>query len=178
LKLAAATVAFVAALVLTASAAGAGFTIHGDWKIGSFAVKKDGTLRGAIDAFGAPTEKVRNGESCAVRWDQHGLRAFFYNLGGNNPCRGRFGFFSNARATGAGWETNRDLAVGDSKKRLRNLYPNARFHAAEPGFWPSGWWLVRRANQFGTAGSYPGLLAHMRDGHVRAFHVRYAAGGD
>ena len=173
-----ATVALVAALVLTSSAAAAVFTIRGDWRMGSFAVKKDGTLGGAVDAFGQPTTKIRNGESCAVRWTQHGLRIFFYNLGGNNPCRGKFGFFSNARAKGPHWKTNRDLAIGDGEGRLQNLYPNASFHAAEQGFWPAGWWLVKRPNQFGTSGSYPGLLAHMHHGRVQAFHVRYAAGGD
>ena len=178
MKLITATVALVAALVLTSSAAAAVFTIRGDWRMGSFAVKKDGTLRGAVDAFGQPTTKIRNGESCVVRWTQHGLRVFFYNLGGNNPCRGKFGFFSNARAKGPHWRTNRDLAIGDGERRLQNLYPNASFHAAEQGFWPAGWWLVKRPNQFGTSGSYPGLLAHMHDGRVQAFHVRYAAGGD
>jgi hypothetical protein len=178
LKLITATVALVAALVLTSSAAAAVFTIRGDWRMGSFAVKKDGKLRGAVDAFGQPTKKIRNGESCAVRWTQHGLRIFFYNLGGNNPCRGEFGFFSNARAKGPQWKTNRDLAIGDGEGRLQNLYPNASFHAAKRGFWPAGWWLVKRPNQFGTSGSYPGLLAHMHDGRVQAFHVRYAAGGD
>jgi len=178
LKLITATVALVAALVLTSSAAAAVFTIRGDWRMGSFAVKKDGKLRGAVDAFGQPTKKIRNGESCAVRWTQHGLRIFFYNLGGNNQCRGKFGFFSNARAKGPQWKTNRDLAIGDGEGRLQNLYPNASFHAAKRGFWPAGWWLVKRPNQFGTSGSYPGLLAHMHDGRVQAFHVRYAAGGD
>ena len=178
MKLITATVALVAALVLTSSAAAAVFTIRGDWRMGSFAVKKDGKLRGAVDAFGQPTKKIRNGESCAVRWTQHGLRIFFYNLGGNNPCRGKFGFFSNARAKGPQWKTNRDLAIGDGEGRLQNLYPYASFHAAKRGFWPAGWWLVKRPNQFGTSGSYPGLLAHMHDGRVQAFHVRYAAGGD
>ena len=178
MKLITATVALVAALLLTSSAAAAVFTIRGDWRMGSFAVKKDGTLGGAVDAFGQPTTKIRNGESCAVRWTQHGLRIFFYNLGGNNPCRGKFGFFSNARAKGPQWKTNRDLAIGDGEGRLQNLYPNASFHAAKRGFWPAGWWLVKRPNQFGTSGSYPGLLAHMHDGRVQAFHVRYAAGGD
>ena len=178
MKLITATVALVAALVLTSSAAAAVFTIRGDLRMGSFAVKKDGTLRGAVDAFGQPSTKIRNGESCAVRWTQHGLRIFFYNLGGNNPCRGKFGFFSNARAKGPHWKTNRDLAIGDGEGRLQNLYPNASFHAAGQGFWPAGWWLVKRPNQFGTSGSYPGLLAHMHDGRLQAFHVRYAAGGD
>jgi hypothetical protein len=64
------------------------------------------------------------------------------------------------------------------ESRLQNLYPNAKFHSSKQGFWPAGWWLVKRPNQFGTAGFYPGLLAHMHDGRVQAFHVRYAAGGD
>ncbi len=178
MKLVTATVAVVAALVLTSSAAAAVFTIRGDWKMGSFAVKKDGTLRGAVDAFGQPSSRARNGEVCTVRWTRHGLRIAFYNLGGNNPCRGKFGFFSNARAKGPHWKTNRNLAVGDGEARLQNLYPNAKFHSSEQGFWPAGWWLVKRQNQFGTAGSYPGLLAHMHAGRVQAFHVRYAAGGD
>jgi hypothetical protein len=43
---------------------------------------------------------------------------------------------------------------------------------------PSGWWLVTRTSQFSTGGSYPGLLAHIQDRRVAAFHVRYPAGGD
>ncbi len=146
--------------------------------MGSFAVKRDGTLRGAVDAFGEPGAKARNGEVCTVRWAQHGLRIVFYNLGGRNPCRGKYGFFSNARAKGPHWNTNRELAIGDSESRLQNLYPNAKFHSSEQGFWPAGWWLVRRESQFGTGGFYPGLLAHMHGGDVQAFYVRYAAGGD
>jgi hypothetical protein len=178
LKLFIATVVALTALVVTSSAAAAVFTIRGDWKMGSFAVKQDGKLRGAVDGFGEPSAKVRNGEVCTVRWSQHGLRTVFYNLGGHNPCRGRYGFFSNARAKGPHWKTNRGLAIGDSESRLQNLYPKAKFHSSEPGFWPAGWWLVRRQSQFGTGGHYPGLLAHIHDGDVQAFYVRYAAGGD
>jgi hypothetical protein len=170
--------AIVAGFVLTAEAGAAGFTIHGDWRMGSFKVKRDGTLRGAIDAFGQPGSRERNGEICTVRWARHGLKIVFYNLGGFNPCRPAHGFFSRARARGAGWETDRALRIGDRQRRLRNLYPGATFHPAMPNFWPSGWWLVRRTSQFGTGGSYPGLLAHMQDRRVAAFHVRYPAGGD
>jgi hypothetical protein len=177
-KLTSAAAAVVAVLVLTASADAAVFTIHGDWRMGSFAVKRDGTLAGAIRAFGQPGSRDRNGEVCTARWPRHGLKIVFYNLGGFNPCRPAHGFFSNARARGAHWDTDRGLAIGDRQRRLRNLYPGATLRAAEPGFWPSGWWLVRRHSQFGTAGHYPGLLAHMQDRRVAAFHVLYAAGGD
>jgi hypothetical protein len=165
-------------LVLVASAGAAVFTIHGDWRMGTFKVKRDGTLRGAIDAFGPTGSRDRNGEVCTVRWPRHGLKIVFYNLGGLNPCKPANGFFSNARARGPHWNTNRDLAIGDRRHRLKNLYPGAKFHGAMHNFWPSGWWLVRRTSQFGSGGSYPGLLAHMHDHRVAAFHVRYPAGGD
>ncbi len=105
-----ATLATAAALIFSAAAGAHTFTIGGDWKMSSFAVKRDGTLGGAIDAFGQPGSRDRNGEICPRRWPHHGLRIVFYNLGGNNPCRGAFGFFSNARAKGPHWRT-----IGDSR---------------------------------------------------------------
>jgi hypothetical protein len=170
--------ATVAGLVIAPAGSAAGFTIGGDWRMGSFAVKADGTLRGAIDAFGSPSSKERNGEICTVRWRQHGLRIVFYNLGGNNPCRPRFGFFSTARAKSQEWDTNRGLRIGDRQRRLKRLYPGATFHRANRPFWPAGWWLVTRTSPFGTGGTYPGLLAVMKDRRVAAFQVRYPAGGD
>jgi hypothetical protein len=173
------SLAILAALLLVPASAGAAvFTIHGDWKMGSFAVKRDGTLGGAIDAFGRPASRDRDGEACTVRWPRHGLRMHFYNLGGLNPCRRATGHFSNARARGPHWNTNRGLRIGDRQRRLRNLYPGADFHPALPLYWPAGWWLVTRKSPFGTGGRYPGLLARMRDHRVAAFHVRYPAGGD
>jgi len=165
----------------SASASAHTITIHGDWKIGTFEVKRDGTLRGAVEAFGGPRERERRygGMVCIARWPEHGLKIRFYNLGGNDACRGRYGFFSEARARGPHWVTNRDLATGDRTRRLRNLYPNARYHNAEPnGYWPAGWWLVRREQPFGAGGHYPGLLATISDRRVQAFLVRYPAGGD
>ena len=114
------------------------FTIRGDWKMGTFLVKRDGTLRGAIDAFGTPGDRDRRfgGAACTVRWPRFGLRIDFTNLGGRNACRPAFGFFSDARARGPHWQTNRGLASGDRRRRLKNLYPEAEHHSSEPGFWP------------------------------------------
>jgi hypothetical protein len=151
------------------------FTIRSDWKIGSFLVKRDGTLAGAIEAFGAPGYRDRDGSSCVVRWVRHGLKIVFYNLGGQNPCRPAYGFFSRARARGPHWQTGKGLEIGDRQRRMRNLYPNAEFH---PFPKPAGWWLVRRRTPFGGGGSYPGLLAKIENRHVLAFHVRYPAGGE
>lgn len=165
-------------LAATGSAKAHVFTIRGDWKMGSFAVKRDGTLAGAIQTFGEPGSRVRNGEVCTVRWPGHGLKIVFYNLGGRNPCRPTFGFFSNARAKGPHWQTDRGLEIGHWQRRVRNLYSSAEFHAARPGFWPKGWWLVRRWSPFGTGAWYPGLLAQTENRRVVAFHVRFPAGGD
>jgi hypothetical protein len=170
-----------AALLVGAAPAGAHtFTITGDWKIGPFLVKRDGTLRGAIDSFGPPAERERlyRGAACVVRWPQHGLTMSFYNLGGRDACRPAFGFFLRARARGPHWRTDRGLAIGDGRQRLLSLYPGARYHRKTPGYWPAGWWLVRRSTPVGEGGSYPGLLATLEERHVRAFHIRYPAGGD
>jgi hypothetical protein len=168
----------VVALAATASASAHVFTIRGDWRIGSFAVKSDGTLGGAIDAFGQPGSRERHGIACTVRWPRHGLRIGFYNLGGQNPCRAKFGFFSNARAKGPHWRTNRGLEIGDTQRRLRNLYPGALFHSGEESPYPPSWWLVTRLSQVGTGAEYPGLLAIVSDRRVAQFQVRYPAGGD
>jgi hypothetical protein len=170
--------AAVVALAAATSANAHVFTIHGDWRIASFAVKRDGTLGGAIDAFGQPGSRLRHGVSCTVRWPRHGLKMGFYNLGGHNPCRAAFGFFSNARAKGPHWRTNRGLEIGDTQRRLRTLYPNALFHSGEESIYPPGWWLVTRRSQVGTGSEYPGLLAIVRERRVAQLRVRYPAGGD
>jgi hypothetical protein len=56
----------VAALLLGASAAAAApsFVIRGDTRIGTFAVQSDGSLAGAIRAFGTPRLR-RTGEARA-----------------------------------------------------------------------------------------------------------------
>ena len=59
-----------------------------------------------------------------------------------------------------------------SATRPRGSHRGLRF------FWPAGYWLVPRAERFGTGGTYPGLLAETRGGRVVGFHVRYQAGGD
>jgi hypothetical protein len=62
------------------------FVIQGDNKIGYFAVKGDGTLYGANQAFGDPTSIVRGRyQNCRVGWRSAGLSIQFYNLGGGDP---------------------------------------------------------------------------------------------
>ena len=170
----------VAALALGGVGAGAAsaqaLVIQGDTSIAGFLVKRDGSLGGAIDALGAPSSSRRTGETCLVRWRPLGIRMSFYNLGGGNPCGRRTGRFSNAVATGPRWRTGRGLRIGDSRARLRALYPRATFH--QDRFYGAGWWLVTRRTQFGLPGTYPGLLARMLNRHVSGLVVRFPAGGD
>jgi hypothetical protein len=171
----------VAALVApaTAHAQAPSFVVQADVKIGRFAVKRDGTLGGAQRAFGRPTSTRRTQQvACIAAWAPYGLTINFYNLGGQNPCSPRYGFFARAFLQGSRWRTASGLRVGASVAVLRRLYPAARFYAGVRGERPAGWWLVTRTTPFGLGGSYPGLLATTRRGAVSSFQVRYPAGGD
>jgi hypothetical protein len=161
-----------AALAALPAAAGAGLVVRGDEQLAGYRVKADGTLGGAREAFGRPSRLDRtSGATCVAGWSSIGLRIGFYNLGGANPCGRTTGHFSNALVAGPRWHTSRGLWVGDTARKLRRIYPSARNRAG-------GCWIVTRRSPVGTGSSYPGLLAQMRDGRVRAFVVRYPAGGD
>lgn len=173
----AAVVATVAFMSAGAAQAAPSFVIQNDTRIGSFAVKTDGSLAGAIRAFGRPRVR-RGGEACTATWTQHGLTMSFYNLGGGNPCTPRFGRFSKAVVHGTRWRTDTGLRIGMASTSIRRYYPRATFKRGLRFYWPSGWWLVTRRELFGGGGTYPGLLAETRGGKVISFRVRYPAGGD
>jgi len=110
---------------------GAGTTsiiVRGDVQIGRFLVQRDGTLDGAIRAFGKPTS-LRRGryQDCTARWRPIGLRIGFYNLGGRNPCLRQYGYFSNATMVGRHWVTAKGLRLGDPARKLYVLYSPRRF---------------------------------------------------
>lgn len=166
-----------AALLALPAPAAAELVIRGDSRLAGYRVKADGTLGGAVTAFGQPSRLTRTSDiTCSASWygRGRGLRIGFYNLGGLNPCARRHGHFSNAVVTGRHWETARGLGIGDRGRRLRALYPNAKYRSAPGG---AGWWLIDRRAP-GAEGSYPGLLARVRDGRIATFVVRYPAGGD
>lgn len=173
----AAVAAAVAFMSAGAAQAAPSFVIQNDTRIGSFAVKTDGSLAGAIRAFGQPKLR-RTGEACAATWAQHGLKMSFYNLGGANPCAPKFGRFSKAMMHGTNWRTDKGLWIGMASTSIRHHYPRATFKRGLRFYWPSGWWLVTRRELFGGGGFYPGLLAETARGKVVSFQVRYPAGGD
>jgi hypothetical protein len=175
-------VAAALAVVVPASSAssGASFTIRGDYRIGSFRVKADGTLGGVIAAFGEPdTLRRRFAEACNAVWRSSGLTILFNNFGGQNPCTPEGGRFARALMHGRRWRTGSGLRIGMLASAVSRYYPRATYRRGVAGFWPSGWWLVTRRSPFGTGDTrYPGLLAETQSGRVAAFYVSFPAGGD
>ena len=166
-----------AAVIGVAAGGQSSFVIQGDYKIGGYAVKADGTLGGAVDEFGDPTTRRRaRGIGCDLAWRSLGLRIEFYNLGGQDACSREGGRFGGATITSRRWRTSKGLRVGDSVARIRRLYPRATYHAG--GFYSRSWWLVTRYTRIGTNGYYPGLRARVRNGRVASLVIEYAAGGD
>ena len=149
--------------------------ILGDSRLGSYRVKVDGSLAGAVAAFGEPS-RIRRGsryrEFCYVSWRQLGPRIIFYNLGLANPCQPQSGRFYEATITSrADWRTSKGLRIGDAVRGLRRLYPRAR----RQGNW---WSLVVRRSPYGDNALYAGLAAKAIRGRVVALVVSYQAGGD
>lgn len=164
----------VVAIFILAPAAEGAILIQGDTKLGRFSVQRDGTLQGAIEAFGDPSTLRRHPRfrlTCYAGWPEIGLRITFYNLGGRDPCRPQWGYFSLAEITGDGWRTASGLRIGDPVRRLWVRYPRAQPH-------PPYWWLVIRRSPYGDNSNYAGLSAKVRNGRVVAFLVRFPAGGD
>ena len=152
----------------------AAIVVRGDVQIGRFHVKRDGTLHGAIRAFGKPTS-VRRGryQDCVARWRPIRLRISFYNLGGKDPCKPQWGYFSSALMTGNHWQTARGLRIGEPSRRMFALY------APRVWFLAGGWWsILRRHSPFGDGGLYGALNVKLLRGWVVAFRVVYPAGGD
>lgn len=127
---------------------------------------------------GPSVNRVACARKARVARRSYGLTIFFYNLGGQDPCKPKYGHFSNAIMAGERWRTGKGLGVGMPARLIKRYYPRATFHRGLRYYWPSGWWLITRRSPFGSGGEYPGLLAETRNGIVVTFRVRYPAGGD
>jgi hypothetical protein len=137
------------------------FTIHGDRAVGPVRVGS-GVLAHAEAAYGAPSAIRRRSQSCTARWPAPALSMSFLRFGGD-PCAA--GVLVRAVASKRPWRTNRGLSIGDSRARVRALYPNATAHR-------DGWWLVARHACAEVGGhAFPGLLARMGHRRVAAFVV-------
>jgi hypothetical protein len=169
-------VACAAAPLAAPAASAAPFVIRGDYRVGEFRVKADGTLGGARAAFGEPSSRVLRGGVCHVDWRSAGVRMTFYNLGGESPCDSRTGRFGTAVITGPRWRTSKGLRIGAPSASVGRFFPRARYRI--DAYYGAGWWLVVRTTPFGLGDEYPGLLARVRGSRVTAFVIRYQAGGE
>jgi hypothetical protein len=141
-------------------------------RVGLYNVELDGSAQGAINIFGPPSRQEPNDLACVLEWAREGVKADFYNLGGEDPCL--YGRFCWAEVTGSKWATATGLKVRDRTRRMLDLYPKAKY-VPEQG-------IVRRyvleppTSPCGTAEG--GLEALTASGRVYALRVAFAAGGD
>lgn len=153
-------VAALAFLVPTAAAAPT-FVIVRDVSVGGF--PRDGRVQSAITVFGEPTVRQIEGfDKCHLEWPTLGVSMETYYTGGTtDPC-GPEGRHASTTVTDRRWRTAVGLKMGDTLKKLRQLYPRAQ--RDEPGVW----WLKTRS----FAGfPFPGLEARIKNGHVVSFTV-------
>jgi hypothetical protein len=166
--------------------------------IGRFRVEDDGTLQRAVEIFGEPTRRELTGhssEACRVDWEKSDLTMVFYDLSGGGACDPRYGDFCEARISGQRWRTRNGLKVGDSLRRLWELYPDSseypddgigRIFVLEEAVAPCGGFEGTNedleANQQGQPAPEPvvvgGLEAWVSSGRIQQFKVSFAAGGD
>jgi hypothetical protein len=97
--------------------------VRGDVQIGRFLVKRDGTLDGAIRAFGKPTSlRLGRYQDCTAQWQPIGLRIGFYKPRRQKPLLTASRYFSSATMVGRHWVTTRGLRLGDPARRLYVTY--------------------------------------------------------
>ena len=141
-------------------------------KIGLFNVESDGTPPGAQVAFGPPTSSKAEDLSCSMVWESEGVKVNFYDLGGGDPCVD--GHFCNATITGRDWATAEGLQIGESARRIADLYPDAR----QTGEGATIRWALEPAVSPCGVDVKGGLEAHSGGGRVYQFTVSYGRGGD
>jgi hypothetical protein len=155
----------VLAVVLAANASAApSFVIRRDANIGGFSLAHDGTLKGAIATFGTPTSRQPfsgGWDVCIVAWKQLGIEST-YAYSHDDPCSPR-GCHSETTINERQWKTDKGLHIGDTLKRLRQLYPKAKQYVGR------NWALISRP--FGGT-RVPTLLATVNSGRITVLTVR------
>ncbi|MCP9490422.1 MAG: hypothetical protein MSC31_11185 [Solirubrobacteraceae bacterium MAG38_C4-C5] len=122
---------------------------------------------------------------CLLEYPSAGLSMGFSTLGlgagsGTGCDDPRGVFLGSAHVTGDRWETSRGLGIGDSTRRLRQLYPAARSHSVSPDTPPGGrsWWLKRKRLECCGRQLVPALEAVVIGGRVDRLVVNVGAQGE
>jgi hypothetical protein len=125
----------------------------------------------AVAAFGVPSARGTTdpmSTTCTVRWESPGVDVDFVGAAGCGDAElRRRSSWLGMRLWGTGWKTASGLRVGDSVRRIRQLYPRARYVSKPPT--PGHWELVaRRSDDFGRV---PLLIAQVGADRVTAIDV-------
>ncbi|MEA2419679.1 MAG: hypothetical protein QOE60_1885 [Thermoleophilaceae bacterium] len=140
--------------------------------LGSWHVTAHPEFGKAVHALGSPSN-VANPDipGCRATWSGLGLRIQFESFGGGVSCSD--GLAQAAIVKGAAgrssWRTQRGLRVGDSLRKLRRLYPNARRR-------PSARVIVYQRNPALGDGSI--VTAVIREHRVASFRLWLGGAGD
>lgn len=93
----------------------------------------------AVEIFGKPTSYGRTFNLCNASWKNLGLLMSYVNAFEQCSAKGlaKKGWWYGARMSSKRWKTDLGLRVGDSERKLRSLYPKARFvrESADAGRW-------------------------------------------
>ena len=105
-----------------------------------------------------------------MSWRKIGLQMTFAYYGGGGrraACQANRGIAKFASIEGPRadrWRTSRGLQIGDSRKQLEQLYPNAIE-------WEGDYWLEIGYSPIGEGSSYPVLAATLWGETVRGFEA-------
>lgn len=98
-------------------------------QVGELRIGREPRLRGAVRAYGRPGRKraANDNGSCDMRWRRAGITAIgaTFDIPPRRPCDTRRLKLQLIRVSGAGWTTDRGLAIGQPESRLAELYPSA-----------------------------------------------------
>jgi hypothetical protein len=155
-------------------------------RVGGFTVRRDPTYRGAIRAFGEASRcrLVRGPAFVEASWRPLGLAILLATYGllpdGETGCTAPASIhISSIHITGTRWYTAAGLKVGQTGRRVSELYPRAIFNRRQ-----RAWWLVhvRQRCVIGACQrefeTVPRLIAKMRNGRVASLVFPVGAEGE
>ena len=128
-------------------------------------------FQAAVTAFGRPSARGKSEPTsriCTIRWESRGIDVDFIRAAGcGDRALRRDGYWIGMRLWGIEWKTQRGLRVGDPVRKIRELYPDARYVSRPPN---AAYWelLARQSKDFGRI---PLLEAHIGAGRVTAIDV-------
>ncbi len=148
---------------------------HEPKQVGALRLGSDLRLARALKAYGKPTRKrQRRGSSvCNVRWQRPGITVLgvSFDTPSRRRCDSRHLKIQQITVSGAGWTTDRGLAIGDSFERMMELYDSPN-DEAEKGL------FVLEFSDDEVLGPTPRLMAKVSKARVIRFQIWVGGAGD